>query len=83
MRKRLRKEAEDLALSIEAWLGNAPRKGFSIIAVMNRYGVDAGSVRRAIKILKDQGKLRGGGQEWNWPFGAIIRGRRRSWELKG
>lgn len=81
MRKRLKEEAEELAFSMELWLGPLS-KSFTINMVMHKFGVDAGAVRRAISILKTQGKLTGGGQEWNWPFGAIRRGRYRSWSFK-
>lgn len=82
MRKRLKREAEDLAQTLELHGGFWGNGHFSIWNVIHRFGVDAGTVRRAIKILADKGALRGGRYRKNWAFGGVDRGRKRTWRFK-
>lgn len=82
MRKRLKKQAEDLAQTLELHGGFWGSGHFSIHNVMHRFNIDAGTVRRAIKILQDKGKLYGGRYVKNWVFGGVDRGRKRVWRFK-
>jgi ribosomal protein S25 len=81
MRKRLKVEAEELAQSIEIYVRGHKDKYLYPMQIMRKFGVDIGSVRRAIKLMHDKGLIQQCSRE-NWAFGSVLRGARRSWRLK-
>lgn len=82
MRKRLAKEAEELAKSIEIYARSSPNKYLYPMQLMARFKTDIGTVRRALKILHDKGLIQQCTRE-NWAFGSVLRGARRTWRFKG